>query len=118
MSRGITEISTPKIRNFLKNKGAAMVGVAPIRSVLTDERYGHLIHDACPSADCVIVFGKTFPQSNLDACPENPRPARYTLHALYAEGDQICLLLSRLLESHGYRGVIIPAYLPVEMSYN
>jgi len=62
-------------------------------------------------------FGNTFPQSVLDACPENARPARYTLETLYSEGAEICVKISRFLEKNGYRGLIIPAYLPVEMSY-
>jgi epoxyqueuosine reductase QueG len=63
-------------------------------------------------------MGNTFPQSVLDACPENARPARFTLSALYSEGAEYCLKIARHLEKNGYRATIIPAYLPVEMSYD
>jgi len=112
------ELTTTLVINFLKKEGVDLIGVAPIKPLLTDKRYEENIKRICPDAKCVIVMGNVFPQSILEACPENARPARYTLHALYAEGDIFCLKLARYLEKHGYRGVIIPAYLPVEMNYD
>ncbi len=111
------ELTTNYIIDYLKEQGAALVGVSPIKPLLTDERYEKNIERICPNAKCVIVLANVFPQSVLDACPDNPRPARYTLHALYSEGEGYCIKVSRLLEKNGFRGVIIPAYLPVEMSY-
>ena len=110
-------LTTKDIITFVKSEGIELVGVAPIEPLLTDSRYEKNIARICPNAKCVIVFGNTFPQSILDACPENPRPARFTLNSLYSEGAEISIKISRLLEKNGYRGVIIPAYLPVEMSY-
>ncbi len=110
-------LTTKDIISFVKSEGIELVGVAPIKPLLTDSRYEKNIARICPNAKCVIVFGNTFPQSILDACPENPRPARFTLNSLYSEGAEISIKISRLLEKNGYRGVIIPAYLPVEMSY-
>ncbi|MFX1532452.1 MAG: hypothetical protein ACFFBC_15150 [Promethearchaeota archaeon] len=111
------ELSTESIIKFVKSEGVELIGVSPIDPLLTDKRYKENITRICPNAKSVIVFGNVFPQSILDACPENPRPARFSLEALYSEGAEICLKISRLLEKKGYRGVIIPAYLPVEMSY-
>lgn len=111
------EISTQTIIDLLNNEGIELAGVAPIEPCLTDKRYEENVARICPNAKNVIVFGNVFPQSILDACPENARPARFALEALYSEGADICLKISRFLEKKGYRGVIIPAYLPVEMSY-
>jgi epoxyqueuosine reductase QueG len=111
------KLSTADIIEFVKSEGVELIGVSPIEPLLTDNRYKKNVERICPNAKGVIVFGNTFPQSVLDACPENPRPARFSLAALYSEGAEICLKISRLLEKNGYRGVIIPAYLPVEMSY-
>jgi len=111
------ELTTNSITNFLKNEGVELVGIAPIEPLLTDKRYKDNVERICPGAKRVIVMGNVFPQSALDACPDNARPARFTLHALYAEGEGYCLKIARLLEKNGYRATIIPAYLPVEMSY-
>ncbi len=111
------ELTTKEVISFLKSHDIELCGVAPIDSVLTDDRYRQNIEQICPNAKCIIVFANIFPQSALDACPENTRPARFTLEALYSEGAQICIKLSRFLEKHGFRGIIIPAYLPVEMSF-
>lgn len=111
------KLSTTDIISFVKSEGIELIGVAPIKPLLTDDRYKKNVERICPNAKCVIVFGNTFPQSVLDACPENARPARYTLETLYSEGAEICVKISRFLEKNGYRGLIIPAYLPVEMSY-
>jgi epoxyqueuosine reductase QueG len=111
------ELTTESIIKFLKNESIELCGISPIEPLLTDKRYKENIGRICPGAKCVIVFGNIFPQSVLDACPENPRPARFSLEALYSEGAEICLKVSRFLEKSGYRGVIIPAYLPVDMSY-
>jgi epoxyqueuosine reductase len=111
------KLSTTDIISFVKSEGIKLIGVSPIRPLLTDSRYEKNIARICPNAKCVIVFGNVFPQSVLDACPENPRPARFSLAALYSEGAEICLKISRLLEKNGHRGLIIPAYLPVEMNY-
>ncbi len=111
------KLSTTDIIEFVKSEGIELVGVSPIEPLLTDKRYKKNVERICPNAKGVIVFGNTFPQSVLDACPENARPARYTLETLYSEGAEICVKISRFLEKNGYRGVIIPAYLPVEMSY-
>ncbi|MHA1148187.1 MAG: 4Fe-4S binding protein [Promethearchaeota archaeon] len=113
----MNKLNSESILEFLDNLGVELVGIAPIEPLLTDKRYKDNIKRICPNAKCVIVIGTVFPQAVLDACPENPRPARYTLHALYAEGETFCLKIARLLERHGNRAVIIPAYLPVEMSY-
>lgn len=113
----MTKLTTTDIMNFLKSEGIELIGVSSIEPLLTDSRYEKIIESTCPNAKRVIVFGNTFPQSVLDACPDNPRPARFTLLALYSEGGAICLKVSRLLEKNGYRGVILPAYLPVEMNY-
>jgi len=110
-------LSTTDIISLLKSEGIDLIGVSPIKPLLTDSRYEKNINRICPNARCVVVFANIFPQSVLDACPENPRPARYTLEALYSEGAGICLKVSRFLEKNGYRGVIIPAYLPVDMNY-
>lgn len=110
-------LSTTDIINFMNSLDIDIIGVSPIKPLLTDSRYQKNIERICPNAKCVIVFANTFPQSVLDACPENPRPARFTLETLYSEGAEISVKLSRFLEKNGYRGVIIPAYLPVEMSY-
>jgi len=110
-------LTTEDVISFVKSEGIELVGVAPIEPLLTDDRYEANVKRICPNAKGVIVFGNTFSQSVLDACPENARPARFTLEALYSEGAEICLKISRFLEKKGYRGVIIPAYLPVEMSY-
>lgn len=110
-------MDTKTIIEFLKKEGVELIGVAPIEPLLTDKRYKENVNRICPGAKCVIVMGTVFPQAVLDACPENPRPARFTLHALYAEGEGYCLKIARLLEKNGYRATIIPAYLPVEMSY-
>ncbi len=110
-------LTTTEIISLVKSEGLELVGVAPIKPLLTDSRYDKNVNRICPNAKSVIVFGNVFPQSILDACPENARPARYTLGALYSEGAGICLKVSRLLETNGYRGIIIPAYLPVEMNY-
>jgi len=111
------KLSTMDIITFVKSEGIELVGVSPIEPLLTDSRYEKNVERICPNAKCVVVFGNTFPQSVLDACPENPRPARFALNTLYSEGAEICLKISRLLEKNGYRGIIIPAYLPVEMNY-
>ncbi|MBY9003425.1 MAG: epoxyqueuosine reductase [Candidatus Lokiarchaeota archaeon] len=111
------KLSTTNVVTYMKSVGIEIIGVSPIEPLLTDSRYQKNIERICPNAKCVIVFANTFPQSILDACPENARPARFTLETLYAEGAEISVKLSRFLEKNGYRGVIIPAYLPVEMSY-
>lgn len=111
------ELTTKDIISFLKSEGIELVGVAPIKPLLTDSRYEKNVERICPNAKCVVVFANTFPQSVLDACSENARPARFTLETLYAEGAEISVKLSRFLEKNGYRGVIIPAYLPTEMNY-
>ena len=111
------ELTTLDVISFLNSEGIEIVGVAPIKPLLTDERYDKNVKRICPNAKCVIVFGNIFPQSVLDACPDNARPARFALETLYSEGAEISLKLSRFLENNGYRGVIIPAYLPTEMSY-
>lgn len=111
------KISTTDIINLVKSEGIELIGISPIKPLLTDIRYENNINRICPKAKSVIVFGNIFPQSVLDTCPENPRPARYTLEALYSEGAEICLKISRFLEKNNYRGVIIPAYLPVDMNY-
>jgi len=111
------KLSTTDIISFVKSEGIELVGVSRIEPLLTDDRYTKNVDRICPNAKCVIVFGNIFPQSVLDACPENPRPARFTLNSLYSEGAEICLKISRFLEKNGYRGIIIPAYLPVEMNY-
>ncbi|MFX1500574.1 MAG: 4Fe-4S binding protein [Promethearchaeota archaeon] len=110
-------LSTIDIISLLKSEGIDLIGVSPIKPLLTDSKYEKNIERICPNAKCVIVFANVFPQSVLDACPENPRPARYTLNTLYSEGGRICLKVSRFLEEKGYRGVIVPAYLPVDMNY-
>ncbi len=111
------ELTTESIIKFLKNEGVELIGISPIEPLLTDKRYKENVSRICPGAKRVIVIGTIFPQSVLDACPENPRPARYTLNALYSEGEDYCIKLARLLEKKGFRAVIIPAYLPVEMNY-
>jgi epoxyqueuosine reductase QueG len=111
------EITTTDIKTLVKSEGIELIGVSPIKPLLTDSRYEKIVNQICPNAKSVIVFGNIFPQSVLDACPENARPARFSLEALYSEGAAICLKISRLLEKNRYRGVIIPAYLPVEMNY-
>ena len=111
------ELTTESVIKFLKTEGAELIGVSPIEPLLTDQRYKENVTQICPNAKCVIVMGTVFPQSVLDACPENPRPARYTLNALYSEGEGYCIKLARFLEKKGFRAVIIPAYLPVEMNY-
>ena len=111
------KLSTTDIISFVKSEGIEVIGISPIEPLLTDDRYTKNVDRICPNAKCVIVFGNIFPQSVLDACPENPRPARFTLNSLYSEGAEICLKISRFLEKNGYRGIIIPAYLPVEMNY-
>ena len=111
------DLTTESIIKFLKTEGVELIGVSPLEPLLTDKRYKENVSRICPNAKCVIVMGTIFPQSVLDACPENPRPARYTLNALYSEGEGYCLKLARLLERKGFRAVIIPAYLPVEMNY-
>ncbi len=111
------KLTTADIISLVNLESIDLIGVSPIKPLLIDSRYEKNIKRICPNARCVIVFGNIFPQSILDACPENPRPARYTLEALYSEGAGICLKISRFLEKNGYRGVIIPAYLPVEMNY-
>jgi epoxyqueuosine reductase len=110
-------MNSSDIINFLRNQDIELIGITPIKPLLTDERYIKIASTLCPNAKNVIVFATIFPQSVLDACPENSRSARFTLHNLYAEGGNISIKLSRFLERNGYRGVIIPAYLPVEMSY-
>lgn len=110
-------LTTESIIKLLKTEGVELIGISPIEPLLTDKRYKDNIARICPGAKCVIVLGTVFPQSVLDACPENPRPARYTLHALYSEGEGYCVKIARFLEKRGFRAVIIPAYLPVEMSY-
>ncbi len=112
------DLTTTTILEFLNKEGLPLAGVSPIEPLLTDKRYEENIKTICPDAKCVVVFANIFPQSILEACPDNARPARFALHGLYAEGDGYCLKVARLLEKHGYRGVIIPAYLPVEMSYD
>ena len=104
------ELTTESIIKFLKTEGLELIGVSPIEPLLTDRRYKENVDRICPSAKCVIVIGTVFPQSVLDACPENPRPARYTLHALYSEGEGYCIKLARFLEKKGFRAVIIPAF--------
>lgn len=111
------KLSTAEVISFVKTEGIELVGVSPIKPLLTDSRYEKNVERICPNAKCVIVFGNIFPQSVLYACPENARPARYALASLYSEGAEICLKISRFLEKKGYRGVIIPAYLPNEMNY-
>ncbi|MFX1569054.1 MAG: 4Fe-4S binding protein [Promethearchaeota archaeon] len=111
------EITTTDIKSLVKSEGIEIIGVSPIKPLLTDSRYKKNVNRICPNAKCVIVFANIFPQSILDACPENARSARFSLEALYSEGAEICLKISRFLEKNGYRGVIIPAYLPVEMNY-
>ena len=93
------KLSTMDIITFVKSEGIELVGVSPIEPLLTDSRYEKNVERICPNAKCVVVFGNTFPQSVLDACPENPRPARFALNALYSEGAEICLKISRLLDS-------------------
>ncbi|MFX1456725.1 MAG: hypothetical protein ACFFDB_15235 [Promethearchaeota archaeon] len=110
-------IATSDIISLLNSEGIEIVGVSPIKPLLTESRYEENVSRICPNAKYVIVFGNIFPQSILDACPDNARPARFALEALYSEGAEICLKVSRYLEKKGYRGVIIPNYLPVEMSY-
>jgi epoxyqueuosine reductase QueG len=113
------ELTKEDIFTFLKSQGIEhdLIGIAPIKPLLTDKRYENNVERICPNANCVIVFGNVFPQSVLDACPGNARPARFTLHSLYSEGAEISIKVSRILEKYGYRGIIVPAYLPVEMSY-
>ena len=111
------KITTSDIISLLKAEGIELIGVAPIKPCLTDNKYEDNVKKICPNAKCVIVFANIFPQSILDACPENARPARFSLEALYSEGAEICLKVSRFLEKNGYRGVIVPAYLPVDMNY-
>ena len=77
-------ISTEDIISFVKSEGIELVGVSPIEPLLTDKRYEKNINRICPNAKCVVVFGNVFPQSVLDACPENPRPARFALNSLYS----------------------------------
>ncbi|MFX0084021.1 MAG: 4Fe-4S binding protein [Candidatus Hodarchaeota archaeon] len=113
----MSEISTTDIISLLNSEDIELIGVSPIKPLLTDSRYERNVNRICPDAKCVIVFGNIFPQSVLDACPENARPARFSLEALYSEGAEICLKVSRFLEKNGYRGIIVPAYLPVEMNY-
>jgi epoxyqueuosine reductase QueG len=111
-------LTTELMLNFLREKGTDLAGVAAIEPLLTDERYEQLVAAMCPQARAVVTFALEFPESALDACPSNTRPARYTLHAIYAEGGILCVQAARWIERQGFHAVPIPAYLPVEMSYN
>ena len=76
-------METRTIIEFLNNEGIELVGVAPIKTVLTDKRYEENVSRICQNDKCVIVFANTFPKSILDACLDNARPARFTLEELY-----------------------------------
>lgn len=112
-----SSFTTEMLLNFLQDKGAALAGIAAIEPLLTDERYERLVAAMCPQARAVVIFALEFPQSALNACPGNTRPARYALHAIYAEGGILCVQVARWIERKGFHAIPIPAYLPVEMSY-
>ena len=57
------ELNTLDVISFVKSEGIELVGVAPVKPLLTDERYKKNVERICPNAKCVIVFGNIFPQS-------------------------------------------------------
>lgn len=101
----------------LKTRGAALVGVAPLEPLIDRPLRERAVRQAMPGAESVLVFATSFPRGSLDAAKANPRPARFTLHALYAEGEALSLHAARLLEREGYSAALVPPYLPVEMGY-
>jgi epoxyqueuosine reductase len=117
MIKKLDSLTTPQFKKYINELGAPIVGISSIKPLLTDERYKKIINNSCPDAKSLIIFGVIFPQTVLDGCPENARPARYALNGIYSEGEQICLKIARTIESYGHRAGIVPAYLPIEMSY-
>ena len=112
MSRMVA-LSSVVVKNFVKKRGADLVGIASIDSFdgALDKQKPTLY---LPEAKSLISFGLRIPDGLIDNLPRTRRSYTASYHTINAKLNDLALGLTLFLEDEGYKSVYYPASRPYD----
>ena len=108
---GTTKL-TDQVKKLAKDKGADLVGFAPVDR-FDQAPESHHPSRVCKEAKTVVVFGRIVPRGVFSSPGYNLHLLHRSYHTLYPYLDELGLDLANDIEAEGYLAVQIPSYAPL-----
>jgi len=102
---------TDTVREIAVGLGADLVGIASCDS-FSEAPQGYRPQNILDGAKSVIAIAVAIPESCFESAPSREYSAAYS--AANSELDRIAFLISRSLETEGFRAVQVPAAMPYD----
>ena len=108
---------TGKVKDFVKKKGATLVGVATTKR-FSRALKGHRPRDLLPNAQSVISIGLRINKSSITQLPKTMREYKINYDVANLKLNSLALETARFLEDLGYEALAIPASSPYDKKKN
>jgi epoxyqueuosine reductase QueG len=108
---------TGKVKDFVKKKGATLVGVAAIERFSRAPK-GHRPRDFLPNAESVISIGLRINKSSIVHLPKTMREYKVNYDVANLKLNSLAWETARFLEDLGYEAIAIPASPPFDKKKN
>jgi epoxyqueuosine reductase len=108
---------TEKVKDFVKTKGATLIGVAPTQR-LSKAPKGHRPKDFLPNAKSVISIGLNINKSSILQLPKTMREYKINYDVANLKLNSLAWETAHFLEDLGYEALAIPASPPYDNKTN
>jgi epoxyqueuosine reductase QueG len=108
---------TGKVKDFVKKKGATLVGVASTERFSKAPK-GHRPRDLLPNARSVICIGLRMNKSSILQLPKTMREYKINYDVANQKLNSLAWETARFLEDLGYEALAIPASSPYDKKKN
>jgi epoxyqueuosine reductase QueG len=108
---------TGKVKDFVKKKGATLVGVATTKRFSRAPK-GHRPRDILPNAKSVISIGLRINKSSILQLPKTMREYKINYDVANQKLNSLAWETARFLEDLGYEALAIPASSPYDKKKN
>jgi epoxyqueuosine reductase QueG len=108
---------TGKLKDFVKSRGATLVGIAPIER-FSKAPEGHGPKDFLPTAKSVVSIGLRINKSSILQLPRTMREYKMNYDVANLKLNSLAWDTARFLEDLGYEALAIPASPPYDAKRN